>query len=244
MYRKFYGIAWYDMDLGLNEIKPYYQTGLAKLNANYYYNDKSFQQLHNGHAFPMMRFGPIQPDNPRFWTNVINVLGSDYNGYMLLMNEPEIDNQDNMLPLSASWIVKRVKTLMPKCKIVGPNIVANQHGLNWLANYLSSHNSIPFDAWGIHIYEPCGFNAKQILNQVESVIVAKGFSMNEVWITEIGYPYNRENSYSVMSKWMGDLENDNRVKFIFGYTAYGGRPRILDMIDDNGRLTETGKAYV
>lgn len=206
------GVAWQDNN------RPFLAN---RLGVQYWYNASSHRYVANGRSLPMIR--------PHNADDVIATLGVDYDGYLLILNEPEQAGQDNITPRQAVSFVNEVHRQLPYASLVGPNITPD--GFEWLAKYLEIGR--PFDVLGIHIYQdsPCSLSAC-IDALCDTMMPCR------VWVTEVG-----STDPAQFSEYLSELESDSRVERIFVYTAINGCcDKQFDLIVD-GEVTKIGRIW-
>ncbi len=219
------GIGWLDLQHGA--------TTLNRLRACWYYNGWSYRFVKDGRAIPIIR----PPTFPAPAERIIAKLGADYDGYILVLNEPEGLTQDNMTPAEAAAWVAWVAGQLPHAQMVGPNSLITS--TDWIADYLAAGGR-PFDVWGVHVYAPSPCAIADCIRQLCAVVP----SPCRLWVTEVGYPMHWPRPAERLGGWLAYLESDVRVERIFGYTAVGGCCAGNLAFIRNNNLTVTGQAWI
>ena len=204
------------------------------LQSCYYYHSTSYLST-DPYALPIIR--PLSDRWPIPPRTIANALGAGYSGDLLVMNEPMLEG---FTPSQGRDFVNWVTGKLPKARLIGPSIIASSDGFEWLRQYLAI-GGLPFDVWGVHIYAESDCSPIECINTLCDIIHC---ATGNVWVTEIGYD-NTSPNCDIFGQWINDLDNDERVSRMFGYTAVngaaGGR---LDMIGDGITYTCTGEAWI
>lgn len=210
------------------------------LNAYYWYNIGSYADV-NPRALPIVR--PGNDNYPQDWRIVTAHLGMGYDGFVLALNEPELPTQDNLTPQVGAWWVKQVRQTLPRARLVLPNVMAGGNGFAWLDGYLAAGGIAP-SVWSMHYYPASQMAPGEAVNGLVAVGKRHGLRVDTIWITELGYPNNKPDSEATYRDWLKAFENNGRVHVVFAYTARNGRYQSDNLLDSNGDLTATGRAWV
>lgn len=149
-------------------------------------------------------FGPRSPldtqNNHNF--NLIKLavqdLGNDYDGYLLIFNEPNFFNSNNPQcdkhPDEAAQIYVQIRTAFPDAKIVGPNLSegGGYSAINyvnlWREEVLELTGQYPeLAGYGVHSYRGNHADTLDFLSIFYQAMQSWGDGDKELWLTEFGY---------------------------------------------------------
>ena len=188
---------------------------------------------------------------------VLNLLGPDYDGYLLFLNEPDqayygLSGQCAMSPRQAAHMYVHIKSFMPQVKLVGPGIshIDYLNGFRWLGewfDFVVHYTGSPPDihAWDIHTYLRTGPPLAPY-DALEAWLATRGVYSPIFWITEYGAcdPYR-------LRHMIDSFEADPRIKRYYLYEQYmatwDGDSRCILLFEEGSdpiRLTQLGWAFV
>lgn len=208
------GVAWYPPQYG--------EQDLTIMNATYYYNASSYL-LPDDRAIPIIRH--------HIKNTVYESLQSDYDGYMLVGNEGEQRGQDNLTSLEMAEFIIEVRNRYQSARFV----CLNSYSIDYMLKVIALLPQDVCQVYGVHIYE--NIDIKKRLDRLCDDC--------QIWITEIGWHYHGNgDEYDILYKLVSEALLDSRVGRVFAYTTRDGAVDTWNMLDDNGDLLPTGRAFV
>jgi hypothetical protein len=146
------------------------------------------------------RNGMPDPDNPASYPGF---LSKDYTGYLLFMNEPELEDQcgGNLTStnkvISAAEVYSDVVAAFPNAKLIGPNFAYTTYGPSgqptafleeWRDLVESMDLPLPY-GYGIHLYPTPThpFDADEWIQAYCNKLYEWGELDKELWVTEFGW---------------------------------------------------------
>jgi hypothetical protein len=146
------------------------------------------------------RNGMPDPDNP---ASCPGFLSKDYTGYLLFMNEPELEDQcgGNLTStnkvISAAEVYSDVVAAFPNAKLIGPNFAYTTYGPSgqptafheeWRDLVESMDLPLPY-GYGIHLYPTPThpFDADEWIQAYCNKLYEWGELDKELWVTEFGW---------------------------------------------------------
>lgn len=175
---------------------------------------------------------------------------------ILFLNEPDVSIQSNKSPEEAVILYKALIDKFGVNPIIVGGLTAPwQIYLNnsWILRFLSGclRDNLPFPKrWHLHGYvEPlAGVGVAEIIEWWKKV---HNIVQTDIWITEWGDPIGKIENYIILLDFME--KTDWIVRYApFGvrltgkeswYPEYWGSPPKMNLIDENGNLTELGNLY-
>ena len=144
---------------------------------------------------------PYDPPNSES-TNLIKLaqtnLDPDYDGYLLIFNEPNFFNSNNPQcdkhPDEAAQIYVQIRNAFPNAQIVGPNL--SESGLYsaidyvelWRTEVLNLTGQYPnVVGYGVHSYRLNHNSTLNFLNDFYQAMQTWGEGEKELWLTEFGF---------------------------------------------------------
>ena len=162
----------------------------------------------------------------------INELGTDYAGYLLFLNEPDLGVQYGQCgltdPNDAAAFYVETRYTFPEAKLIGPH---NFHDVSWhssaidwvtewrqaVYNYTCSGsnpypNEVPcgypeMAGYGIHPYEGTTAENIQFIDDFYNLMVSWGESDKELWVTEWGYCITQGDAGIQVTNTVSEFEN-------------------------------------
>lgn len=213
---------------------------VAALDCDWFYDWSNFQRVDSRYV-PMSWAG----DNPN--------LPADYDGYLLVFNEPEVKGQANLDPETASELYLNLCNLYPKARMIVGG--CGLFGRNWLMEFrakLDEKGNEPF-GWHAHGYIEKFDTLTHTLTDVISFLtwfksqIAR--SKGEFWLTEFNDTYGDQ--FGPYLDWVEATPWINRYA-VFTNRANGGEwwwpqnwapPDELDMLTWTGQVTPRGELY-
>ena len=188
---------------------------------------------------------------------VLDLLGPDYDGYLLFLNEPDLayygmSGQCAMSPRQAAHMYVHIKSFMPKVKLVGPGIshVDYLNGYRWLGEWFDfvvhyTGETPQMHAWDVHTYLRTGPPLAPY-DALQAWLAARGVYDPIFWITEYGSCDPHRLRYM-----MDSFEADPRIRRYYIYEQFGatwdgdGRCILLFYEDERPiKLTLLGRVFV
>jgi hypothetical protein len=163
-------------------------------------------------------------------------LGTNYDGYLLIFNEPNFFNASNPQcdkhPDEAAQIYVDIRNAFPNAKIVGPNL--SEGGGYSAINYVELWRQEVFNltgdypdlaGYGVHIYRLNHNSALNFLNDFHQAMQTWGDGDKELWLTEFGFcnewgPTHTDEFRSLVE----DLES-SAYDFVTRYAYYTTRQK-------------------
>jgi len=183
--------------------------------------------------------------------HVLELLGRDYDGYLLFLNEPDLPGQCNISPFRAAQIYIHTRAVLPNAKLVGPGIsheqVPYRQNFAWLSAWWREVLRLtgqPPDmyAWDLHLYWHPG-DPLAPYDAFEIWLNERGVKDVKFFISEWGV-CNPDR----VAEWRRAFDNDPRILHHFFYDqsrdGTGGCMTLFDF--DNGELllSPAGAAFV
>jgi hypothetical protein len=147
-------------------------------------------------AEPALEFIPMWPCHGTV-DYVVGLLGADYDGYLLIMNEPERPDQCTMSVDEAAQYYLMVRNALPNARLIGPQLIHRNPGGDftwyaaaWRERVRELTGSYPdVEGYGVHIYPYYSGSgtATQVLTSWCNALNAWGeVGEKELWVTEFG----------------------------------------------------------
>lgn len=187
---------------------------------------------------------------------VLDLLGPDYDGPLLFLNEPDLGfyghhGQCEVSPYRAAQLYVHVRKKLPAARLVGPGIshVDYESGFLWLeawwrAVVVLTGKPPEMYAWDIHNYIPTG-NPVAPYNALEAWLLARGVAGPRFWVSEWG-----SCSPARVRLMKAAFDNDPRIERHYWYDQYkaywDAAPRCMTLFEEDGplRLTAVGEAFL
>ena len=165
---------------------------------------------------------------------------ADYGGWLLVLNEPNVEIQANLSPQEAARRLADLRQHYPVARLVccGVSVWA----LDWMQAFMDSATVLP-DAWHFHAYTEEWITpevAQDFLTQMHDL------TGGAYWITEYGSPQGRIEDFIAMTEW---FERQPWVTRIAPYTnrqdptAWYKIGVGVELVQDDGALTPIGDYY-
>ena len=169
-----------------------YADGHEPFSPGWYYTWSLFPGLWEGQG---PEFVPMWPCHGTV-DYVVSTLGSDYDGYLLFLNEPDIEEQCYMSVDEAVDYYLMVRNALPQAKLIGPQTITSTN-LNWGAwtnawreKVRERTGSYPDVAgYGFHVYPfyNSGIPTQQAMQSWCDSLASWGeLGSKEIWVTEFG----------------------------------------------------------
>lgn len=171
----------------------------------------------------------------------------DYQGLMIVGNEPDRPDQDNQNGSEFINTLIQAKIRWPLSIQIGPNCIDqtwlfNSGFLSLWENGYSKRYGPPFHLWGLHHYtDDPSFTPSMNIDNLKNVLSNSPYDLGSVVVTEYGVKNTCQSPCDVMYQWTKSLDVDKRVILYLGFTNKRTPP--FDMLDDQNNLTETGKGF-
>ncbi|MBP6468933.1 MAG: hypothetical protein KBE23_03235 [Chloroflexi bacterium] len=206
----------------------------------FYYHSSTWRRPGDG-AIPVVRAMPA--DRALFARQLLELRAADYDGLVLLANEPDMADQDDTPPdvlVGLYWYAQRV---LPDATFIVPNAIDRAY----LDQFLSLTRIRTKDVIGVHIYQggpdtagPHTWPAVW-LDEVEAIL-ARHDVHNPYWVSEVGPPETWRPDD--LARYYDELFT-SRAEVVCVYTTNcgGWLPGCgRDLYDGDGRLTTSGLA--
>jgi hypothetical protein len=200
-------------------------------------------------------YGTVSPyDSPSAGSTdlialAINNLDPDYDGYLLILNEPNFFNSSNPQcdkhPDEAAQIYVHIRDAFPNAKIVGPNL--SEDGLYsaieyvelWRAEVLNLTGDYPdVSGYGIHSYRLNHNSTLNSLNDFHQAMQAWGEGAKELWLMEFGFCGLWGETHADEFEMLVDELESVDYDFVTRYAYYTTRQRdVIDPGDPTPTLT-------
>lgn len=173
------------------------------------------------------------------------ILGADFDGYLLFLNEPDLHIQCRTTPDQAAFMLRAVQDQFPNAIIVGPQPSHFDYWNNWVwmkefYNWLDHYDIEPPDIAAIHNY----VDDPQIAivdSFFDNVLAQYPGAPMTVWVTEMGSGY-----YNVVQAMLVNCLEDRRIERCAYFT-----PRNTDVVwgselyvGATAELTRAGHAWM
>ncbi len=204
------GLAYWDDDTV--EFEPLWEI-------SWYYDYTILANAAYVNQHPSAEFVPhLYCDHPKANPDVdalaeaVALLGSDYDGYLLWINEPELGEEYNQCGLTDSYEAAQfyidTKAAFPNAKLIGPNNAFQAqlapYTVIWLTNWrnavydLTCNQSAPIPcgypemaAYGMHIFDENYVENMALVDDYYSVLTEEwGLEDPLIWITEMTFCYD------------------------------------------------------
>ena len=188
---------------------------------------------------------------------VFDLLGSEYDGYLLFLNEPDLSSygmhgQCEVTPRRGAELYVYTKAMLPLAKIVGPGIshVDYYNDFMWLTKWFNHVVSLTggppqMYAWDIHTYVQDGDPLAPV-NALEQFLVSRGVTEPKFFISEWG-----SCNVGRLIEMKVAFDNDDRVLshsiYEQSHAYWDGESRCILLFDESSsplELTELGEAFV
>lgn len=206
----------------------------------FYYHSATWRRPGGG-AIPVVRAMPA--DRALFARQLLELRTADYNGLVLLANEPDMADQDDTPPdvlVGLYWYAQRV---LPDATFIVPNTIDHAY----LDQFLSLTRIRTKDVIGVHIYQggpdttgPHTWPAVW-LDDVEAILARHGVH-NPYWVSEVGPPETWRPDD--LARYYRELfASQAEVVCVYTTNCGGWLPGCgRDLYDGDGRLTASGQA--
>lgn len=155
-----------------------------------------------------------------------SVCPANHSGYILVGNEDTIPANE-----MAQFILD-TRASHPRAHL----ICLNHFDTSYMTAVLALLPAGTCHAIGVHITHLLGDTAvSDWLNQIPA---------GRFWVTEIGGCNGVPGIYEWLRRVVSEARHDDRVGMVMAYTAVGGTPECLSMVDDDGNLLDNGRAFV
>lgn len=186
----------------------------------------------------------------------------DDSGFLLMMNEPEREDQGNMAPDKGLEMLDEIAGSFITPFTVGPNIQVNDQGLNWLKELrelnerhneiygeYASGSEVLFDAWGIHIHCWDFVDFMTQWRKWEKFMKEEMGDPVTTWITEYSC-FNPD--FDVRKETLAAVADVQRAERFMGriayfsthYSKWQGEYVVTDLMDGNGYITQMGREWL
>lgn len=164
---------------------------------------------------------------------------SNYSGYILVLNEPNVSIQTNISPKEAVIRLTDLRKAYPNAKLVccGASVFAMQ----WMKDFWNMGGRP--DEWHIHSYIEYWVTPKMAQSMISEMHKMTG---GNYWITEYGSPAGKLNDFVAITEFFCDTPWITRI------AAYTNKQPSnewwsigsgVNMIKDDGTMTEIGEYY-
>lgn len=174
-------------------------------------------------------------------------LGNDYDGILLFLNEPELDDQANKMPTDGAQLYLDLKAQCPDCQLYGPMVSAHDHLCKDDPNQLPYYDDLQakYDNWcwfrewwseverlsgeppqmdGYTIHHTLGREEGPIdpINSLQATVASLGdLRPFKVIVSEYAVPKNGDEAScdaDFMAEMTDAYNQDPRVEYFFAFT--------------------------
>jgi hypothetical protein len=177
---------------------------------------------------------------PMLWSGLPSTnIPSDYTGWILAMNEPNVSTQLNITPSEAVSRLNALRTSYPYAKILccGVSIWAG----DWTEDFWDLGGRP--DAWHVHAYTEEWITPTFVQSELTEWHTLTG---GDYWISEFGSPAGSLSDFQAVMTW---FEQQSWITRVSAYTNRQpeGAPWAIgegvEMVNDDGTLTPIGEWY-
>jgi hypothetical protein len=178
---------------------------------------------------------------PMSWAGEPIDLPQDYNGYLLILNEPEHQSQANLTPEEGARRVIELSKVFPKAKLIIGGV--GYWGRGWLLQFVFELKDYQPAGWHVHGYVEAWLTTQDIIDYwLWARDILPG---GEFWITEFAdtntdskelIDYVKQQKWINRYAWFANRLNGNESWYPSNWI---NNPALI--VD--GQLTERGKYY-
>lgn len=207
---------------GLALADPYHSGDLDLLRAEWWYDWTATGQT------PMLWSGKPSTSLPQ-----------NYRGYVLVLNEPNVEIQSNVTPAEAVRRMAILRAYYPNAKLLccGVSVWAG----SWMTEFWRLGGRP--DGWHVHAYIEAYITPQYIARELNAWHAMTG---GEYWVSEYGSPEGSLEDFATVTEWF------EGQSWIVRVAAYTNRQPIgvpwaigpgVEMVNDNGDLSPIGAYY-
>jgi hypothetical protein len=184
------------------------------------------------------------------------VLGADYAGNLLWLNEPNDSNQANMTPAEALHFYRMTRAALPHARLIGPNmtfITADKwdHDARWLRDFINIATSegvvLDFGGMAVHNYAPTYEEHTRLHNEWVTLLARLGFGHLPLWVTEWGVDYRNEGAAErvrLLCQFYDSSPSVYRHAWYIHHAWQGDTFPIQSYLHNGNELTEAGRGWL
>jgi hypothetical protein len=211
----------------------------------------------DGLEFVPFLWGWRWPSDHDLIGRAVDVLGADYAGDLLWLNEPaDGEPQANMTPHEAVHFYRMTREALPHARLIGPNmsfITAEkwEHDANWLRDFVNiataENIALDFAGMAVHNYAPTYEEHIRLHGEWVTLLARLGFGHLPLWVTEWGVDYRNEGAAErvrLLCRFYDNSPTVYRHAWYIHHAWAGDTFPIKSYLHNGNELTEAGRGWL